>query len=84
MPPDQTDQLRAAAALVATRARWAGPDHPDTEEARLVLRSQRLERHLRQELSTWPPLTERFRDSMATLLLATPVQPDDDNHGGRQ
>lgn len=59
-----------ARAKVGALARSRTPDDPDLVAARVELKSENLERLIRQAVEAAPPLTELQRGRLARLLLA--------------
>jgi hypothetical protein len=63
-----TTPRRARSALGNTIKSCPG-DHEAITEARVDLKAANLKQHIRETVSTWPPLPDAIRNELAVLLL---------------
>ena len=71
MPRRRTDEVAEATGRLASVSRWAGPDSDEAVDARRNLEAAKLERHVREAVAGWPPLSDTQKARIAALLGGT-------------
>jgi hypothetical protein len=73
--PAKTPARRRLASAVAATEKSGGPQDPRLPALRRDLVAAGLEEHIRDAVTTWPPLSESQRADLAILLLQHPGTP---------